>query len=37
MNLKQLAFAGFLALASFAAQAAGNFTIDPTHTQVQFT
>ncbi|MBP6596514.1 MAG: YceI family protein [Arenimonas sp.] len=37
MNLKKIVFASALALSSLAAQAAGNFTIDPTHTQVQFT
>lgn len=37
MNLKKIALASALALSSLAAQAAGNFTIDPTHTQVQFT
>jgi polyisoprenoid-binding protein YceI len=37
MNLKQFALAGLLVLSSAAAQAAGNYTIDPTHTQVQFT
>ncbi len=37
MNFKQIALASVLALSSFAAQAAGNYTIDPTHTQVQFT
>jgi polyisoprenoid-binding protein YceI len=37
MNLKQFALAGLLVLSSAAAQAAGNYNIDPTHTQVQFT
>lgn len=37
MNLKQFALAGLLFLSSAAAQAAGNYNIDPTHTQVQFT
>jgi polyisoprenoid-binding protein YceI len=37
MNLKQFALAGLLVLSSSAAQGAGNYIIDPTHTQVQFT
>ena len=34
---KRLALASLLALATFAAQAADTYTIDPTHTQVEFT
>ena len=34
---KRLALASLLALATFGAQAADTYTIDPTHTQVEFT
>ena len=34
---KRLALASLLALATFGAQAADRYTIDPTHTQVEFT
>jgi polyisoprenoid-binding protein YceI len=34
---KRLALASLLALATFSAQAAESYTIDPTHTQVEFT
>ncbi len=37
MNLKHIALAGLFALATLPALAADTYTIDPTHTQVEFT